>query len=79
MDNDRTGMMEAIYFKKEFNFKPILIPKEYNAKDFAELVEKCSINKICELVKTTIENLKYDRKNNISDNLSGNIDNTLPF
>lgn len=79
MDNDRTGMMEAIYFKKEFNFKPILIPKEYNAKDFAELVEKYSINKICELVKTTIENLKYDRKNNISDNLSGNIDNTLPF
>ena len=79
MDNDRTGMIEAIYLKNTFGFKPILIPKEYNVKDFAELMSITSINKICELIKDTIKKLKYGSRKNISNTYSRNIDNNLPF
>ena len=79
MDNDRTGMMEAIYFNKEYGFKPILIPKEYGAKDFAELASMLAINTICELIKQTIENLKYDRRKDISRSNIGNVSDSLPF
>lgn len=79
MDNDRTGMMEAIYFNKEYGFKPILIPKEYGAKDFAELASILAINTICELIKQTIENLKYDRRKDISRSNTGNVSDSLPF
>lgn len=79
MDNDRTGIMEAIYLRKEFGFKAILIPKEYGAKDFAELNAITAINVVCELIKTTIEELKYDRRKNISRTTVGNVDTSLPF
>lgn len=79
MDNDRTGMMEAIYFNKEYRFKPILIPKEYGAKDFAELASMLAINTICELIKQTIENLKYGRRKDISRSNIGNVSDSLPF
>ena len=79
MDNDRTGMIEAIYLKNTFGFKPILIPKEYNVKDFAELMSITSINKICELINDTIKTIKYGNRKNISNTYSRNIDNNLPF
>lgn len=79
MDNDRTGMMEAIYFNKEYGFKPILIPKEYGAKDFAELASMLAINTICELIKQTIENLKYDKRKDISRSNTRNVSDSLPF
>lgn len=79
MDNDRTGIMEAIYLRKEFGFKAILIPKEYGAKDFAELNAITAINVVCELIKKTIEELKYDRRKNISRTTVGNVDTSLPF
>lgn len=79
MDNDRTGIMEAIYLRKEFGFKAILIPKEYGAKDFAELNSITAINVVCELIKKTIEELKYDRRKNISCTTVGNVDTSLPF
>ena len=79
MDNDRTGIMEAIYLRKEFGFKAILIPKEYGAKDFAELNSITAINVVCELIKKTIEELKYDRRKNISRTTVGNVDTSLPF
>ena len=79
MDNDRTGIMEAIYLRKDFGFKAILIPKEYGAKDFAELNSITAINVVCELIKKTIEELKYDRRKNISRTTVGNVDTSLPF
>ena len=79
MDNDRTGMMEAIYFNKEYGFKPILIPKKYGAKDFAELASMLAINTICELIKQTIENLKYGRRKDISRSNTRNVSDSLPF
>ena len=51
MDNDRAGCREAIYLRDTYNIVPLLIPKIYDAKDFAELRSKYSIETINELVK----------------------------
>lgn len=40
MDNDRTGMNEAIWLRDNYNIKPLLFPKAWKIKDFAEYVEK---------------------------------------
>ena len=79
MDNDRTGKIEAIYFEKTFGFKPILIPKEYNVKDFAELMSIIDINDICKLIEETINKLKYGRRKSISNTCFGNEYSDLPF
>lgn len=79
MDNDRTGMIEALYFKKTFNFKAILIPKTYGAKDFAELMSKLPINKICELIKSTIKKIKTNNGKNISNSNCREQNTSLPF
>ena len=58
MDNDRTGMLEAQYLRKEFNILPLIIPKEYQAKDFSELIMKNNKQKINKLIINTINQLK---------------------
>lgn len=61
MDNDRTGMLESVWLRDEYDIIPIIIPKEYNAKDFSELV---SINKkhIEDIINNTIKQLiEYDK------------------
>lgn len=74
MDNDRTGMREAYYFRKEFNFPAILIPKKLNYKDFSEFCENNSFeivqNKIIEITNNIINDennkyLKYKKEVNI--------------
>lgn len=57
MDNDRTGMCEARYLRNKYKIIPIMIPKEYKAKDFAELVQNNKPNIVNELVLTTINKL----------------------
>lgn len=56
MDNDRTGKVEAQYLRKEYGILPLIIPKEYNAKDFSELI-KTNNNNIHNLVIDTINQL----------------------
>lgn len=58
MDNDRTGKTEAIWLRDNYNIKPILIPQEYNSKDFSELVTNISKDKLKSLVCNTIKDLQ---------------------
>lgn len=78
MDNDRTGYKEAIWLRDNFGIIPILIPKEYDAKDFSELISKYSINTINQLLE---EVLYYIRENYESDKPEWNPkeDNTIYF
>lgn len=62
MDNDNTGKKEAIWLHNNYNIKPILIPKEYNSKDFSELVSKNTLDKVNDLLLQTIKYINYDRK-----------------
>lgn len=57
MDNDRTGMTEAQYLRKRFDILPLIIPKEFQAKDFSELFIYNSKDKINDLIITTIKQL----------------------
>ena len=60
MDNDRVGKREAVLLLREYSIIPILIPDEYDAKDFSELISKYS--------EDTINNLVFDTINYISEN-----------
>lgn len=60
MDNDRTGLIEAVILKNDYNIIPIIIPKEYEVKDFAELRSKYSIDVINHL---TIKTINYITEN----------------
>lgn len=60
MDNDRVGKREAVLLLREYLIIPILIPDEYDAKDFSELISKYS--------EDTINNLVFDTINYISEN-----------
>lgn len=67
MDNDRTGKLEAIWLRNNFNIIPILIPERYNSKDFSELVMNTSIDIIKEEIINVINNL--NNINNGKDNI----------
>ena len=54
MDNDKTGILEAAYLRREYNIFPIIIAKYLGVKDFAELREKYNINQISEYINKTI-------------------------
>lgn len=65
MDNDRTGKLEAKWLKDNYNIKPILINnKEYDAKDFSELISKYGYLKIEELILLTLNNIIDYGENN---------------
>lgn len=78
MDNDRTGMMEAVMLKNDYNIIPIIIPKEYEVKDFAELRSKYSTDVINDL---TIETINYITENYEGTEFIWNKEesNTLPY
>lgn len=61
MDNDRRGIEEAIWLRRTYNIKPIIIPKELGAKDFAELRSKYDITQITDFIKQTINYINYDK------------------
>ena len=58
MDNDRTGMIEAQYLRREFDILPLIIPKQYQAKDFSELIMKNDKKIIHNLIINTINQIK---------------------
>ena len=68
MDNDRVGKREAIWLLREYSIIPILIPEEYNVKDFSELVLNYSDD--------CINKLAYDTINYINDNYGENTEFT---
>lgn len=79
MDNDRTGKLESIWLRNNYNILPIIIPKRLNAKDFAELASKINISKLYSLIINTINYInKYERK---SDKLAWDTSksNSLPY
>lgn len=64
MDNDRTGYLEAIWLRDNYNIIPITIPKRLYAKDFAELANKTNISDLYVLIVSAINYInKYERKN----------------
>ena len=64
MDNDRTGYLEAIWLRDNYNIIPITIPKRLYAKDFAELASKTDISDLYVLIVSAINYInKYERKN----------------
>ena len=63
MDNDRTGKIEAKYLKDNYRIIPILIPKLYKCKDFAELVQKTPNDEIISLVNLVIKETDYEDYN----------------
>ena len=68
MDNDKTGKTEAIWLKYNYNIIPIIIRKQYNAKDFAELVFNHSTKEIYRYINDTIKYIneyKYERNKSI--------------
>lgn len=64
MDNDRTGKIEAIWLKYNYNIIPIIISNKYNAKDFAELVSISNINDINKYITQTIKYIDNYEQNN---------------
>ena len=57
MDNDKTGKIEANYLRKEFNILPLIIPKEFQAKDFSELFIFNDKIKVYKLIINTINKI----------------------
>ena len=57
MDNDRTGKIEANYLRKEYGILPMIIPKQFQAKDFSELFKYNSIEQINNLIINTIKQI----------------------
>lgn len=65
MDNDRVGKLEAQYLRNKFNIISLMIAKDYNAKDFAELRTNNDIKIVYELINKTIKYiLDYGNESN---------------
>lgn len=80
MDNDTTGKCEAIWLRDNYNIIPLLIPKEYNAKDFAELIYNNKIEDVTDLIINAIKYIqKYERKENKSVRNTTEWDSAIPF
>lgn len=80
MDNDTTGKCEAIWLRNNYNIIPLLIPKEYNAKDFAELIYNNKIEDVADLIINAIKYIqKYERKENKSIRNKTEWDSAIPF
>ena len=58
MDNDKTGLFETIYFKREFNMTAILIPKDTQCKDFSELYCKCGKSECLNILQNTFKTIE---------------------
>lgn len=78
MDNDSAGYREAIWLKNTYGIIPFCIPREYEAKDFAELRSKYSVETIKELV---IQSYNYIIENYEGTESTWNTEesNTLPY
>ena len=80
MDNDKTGKIEAIWLRNNYNIIPVIIPKGLNAKDFAELASKTDINDLYVLIISAINYINsYERKDNKIAWDASEWGNTMPF
>lgn len=80
MDNDFAGKHEAIWLRNNYNIVPLLIPKEYNSKDFAELIYNNDIKDVTNLIIKSIKYIKeYERKSNKDIRNVSKRNDTLPF
>ena len=80
VDNDKTGKIEAIWLRNNYNIIPIIIPKRLNAKDFAELASKTYIDYLYVLVISAINYIKsYERKRNKSTRNTLERSDIMPF
>lgn len=80
MDNDRTGKLEAIWLRDNYQIIPLIIPSSYRAKDFAELVANNKFSDVSNLIINAINYIKdYERKNNKLTWDSPEWSNTLPY
>ena len=80
MDNDITGINESNWLYENFNIIPIIIPKRYKSKDFAELVSNNSLKQLKSIIKKGIKNIyNYDKRQR--NKYSGNLqyDETMPY
>lgn len=64
MDNDRTGKIESIWLKNNYNIIPILIPKQYNCKDAAEFISKNDIGSIKTEIVNLLNYVNYGKQSN---------------
>lgn len=62
MDNDRVGIIHAIWLRNNFLMPPLFIPKHDKAKDFSEWRRKKGIKLIAEPIINTINNIKEYEK-----------------
>ena len=79
MDNDRVGKLEAIWLRNNFNIRPILIPKKYNAKDFADFVKNNDFNTVSQIVIDTINNINNGYNKNMELNGTEEESSLIPF
>lgn len=80
MDNDAVGKREAIWLKRNYGIIPIIIDKQYNAKDFAEFVSVNDKATVHDAITNTITYIKnYDRENNKSTWDSSEWSSSLPY
>lgn len=80
MDNDRTGKSEAVWLRRNYNIPPIIIPKVFNAKDFAELRSRQTLTNIISIINRTITYLEhYERKTDKLARDRKERNSTLPF
>lgn len=78
MDNDLTGKIEAIWLRDNYNIQPVLIPKQYNVKDFAEFVSKYTNDEVNDLINKTIKYIN-NGKNLQVNRESSEWDDIVPF
>jgi hypothetical protein len=79
MDNDKTGKREAVKLKNDYNIVPILIPDEYEVKDFSELVSKYSDDTINQLTKETINYITENYAKDVQFTWDTEENNSLPY
>lgn len=79
MDNDRTGLMEAVILKNDYDIIPIIIPKELGVKDFAELRSSYSTNAINELTQQVVKYIEDNYGEETEFTWDTEESNTLPY
>lgn len=58
-DNDEAGIKQSFKYQSMYDLPFILIPKEYDCKDFTDLVKKVGINKSKEILNMLIHDNRF--------------------
>jgi len=77
MDNDTTGINEAIWLKSIYSINNIFIPKRYNCKDFADFVKNNSTIEINKIINIFINYFNKNRRYELYRKLKEN--DSLPY